>query len=216
LARLARPPGESRGSPTLEITAPVDGRLLRRGLRVGAVVSAASPEPAFRIARRGELEVEADIPETRIGSLAAGQAVRVVLPGAGEIAGRLRLVAPEIDRQTRLGRVRVAVPADARLRAGGTVSGAIETASRCGPAVPVSALLARPEGTAVQRVRDGRVETRGVTVGSVEGARAEVRDGLGEGDLVVARAGGFLRDGDRVRPSGPDAAPAGAGSELRR
>ena len=36
--------------------------------------------------------------------------------------------------------------------------------------------------------------------GLAAGALVEVRDGLAEGDLVVARSGTFLRDGDAVRP----------------
>ena len=52
----------------------------------------------------------------------------------------------------------------------------------------------------MQVVRDHRVETRLVKVGLAAGALAEVREGLSEGDLVVARSGTFLRDGDAVRP----------------
>ena len=33
----------------------------------------------------------------------------------------------------------------------------------------------------------------------------EIRDGLREGDLVVERAGTFLRDGEAVRPVLPEA-----------
>jgi HlyD family secretion protein len=49
-------------------------------------------------------------------------------------------------------------------------------------------------------VRDGRVEARRVEAGIVEGATVEIRDGLAEGETVVARAAAFLRPGDRVRP----------------
>ena len=37
------------------------------------------------------------------------------------------------------------------------------------------------------------------------GGLVEVKDGLKEGDVVVARAGTFLRDGDVVRPIVPEA-----------
>jgi hypothetical protein len=49
-------------------------------------------------------------------------------------------------------------------------------------------------------VRNNRVETRPIVVGQLSGGEAEVRQGLAEGDLVVARAGAFFREGDRVRP----------------
>ena len=52
----------------------------------------------------------------------------------------------------------------------------------------------------MQTVRDGRIETRRVSVGLLAAGQAEIREGLSEGDMVVARAGAFVRDGDRVRP----------------
>jgi hypothetical protein len=48
--------------------------------------------------------------------------------------------------------------------------------------------------------RAPHVETRVASVGLVKGDDVEVRDGLVEGEMVVARAGAFVRDGDRVRP----------------
>ena len=70
----------------------------------------------------------------------------------------------------------------------------------CGATIPLSAVLYGPEGAIVQVVRDERVETRRVRVGLLSGGNAEIREGLNEGDMVVARAGAFLREGDRVRP----------------
>jgi hypothetical protein len=52
----------------------------------------------------------------------------------------------------------------------------------------------------VQVVQANRVATRRIATGLAAGALVQVREGLAEGDLVVARAGTFLRDGDAVRP----------------
>jgi HlyD family secretion protein len=214
LARLTRQAPGGAQAQRIDVTAPADGLIVRRGARVGAIVSAASPEPLFRLARGTEIEVEAELPEFRLAKVAADQTVRVQRPAGGDVTGRVRFVAPEIDRQTRLGRARIALPADARLRFGSTVMGAIETARSCGISVPVTALINRGETSFVQRVRDGTVEMRSVRLGLVEGDRAEIREGLAEGDLVVTRAGPFLRDGDAVRPV--TAPTAAAGEELRR
>jgi hypothetical protein len=59
----------------------------------------------------------------------------------------------------------------------------------------------------VQVVRDGRVETRTVGIGLIEEGQAEIRDGLSEGEMVVARAGTFVREGDRVRTVTSDEPP---------
>jgi HlyD family secretion protein len=67
--------------------------------------------------------------------------------------------------------------------------------------VPASAILYGADGSAlVQVVREGRVETRKITTGLAAASLVEVKEGLAEGDLVVARSGTFLRDGDAVRP----------------
>ena len=76
----------------------------------------------------------------------------------------------------------------------------VEVGRSCGSTIPLSAVLYGPEGAVVQVVRDDRVETRRVRVGLLAGGNAEIREGLNEGDMVVSRAGAFLREGDRVRP----------------
>jgi HlyD family secretion protein len=64
----------------------------------------------------------------------------------------------------------------------------------------LSALLYGQEGSVVQVVRDERIESRIVTTGLRSEGNVEIRQGIVEGDMVVARAGAFLRDGDRVKP----------------
>ena len=67
--------------------------------------------------------------------------------------------------------------------------------------MPASAILYGADGGAlVQVVREGRVETRQIKTGLAAASLVEVKEGLSEGDLVVARSGTFLRDGDAVRP----------------
>jgi hypothetical protein len=65
----------------------------------------------------------------------------------------------------------------------------------------------------VQRVRENRVETRRVKTGLASGALVELREGVEAGDLVVARSGTFLREGDAVRPVAADGTKL---SEVRR
>ena len=51
----------------------------------------------------------------------------------------------------------------------------------------------------IQVVRRQRVETRQVEIGLMSSGQVEIKGGLTEGDIVVARAGGLLREGDAVR-----------------
>ncbi len=70
----------------------------------------------------------------------------------------------------------------------------------CGLSVPLTAVLYGAGGTVVQVVRRARVETKRVEVGLMSGGQVEIKEGLTEGDIVVARAGALLREGDPVRP----------------
>src|SRR5882672_10031068 len=182
-----------------EVVAPADGIVSRRMARIGGYAAGAA-EPMFRIVAKGEVELDAEVTETRMAAIKVGQPARVEVTGLGVIPGTVRLVSPEVDRNTRLGRVRIFLGDNAGLRVGAFARGSVETASGRGLAVPASAILYGPDGASVQVVRANRVETRKVKTGLVAGALTEVREGLSEGDVVVARSGTFLRDGDAVRP----------------
>jgi multidrug efflux pump subunit AcrA (membrane-fusion protein) len=112
----------------------------------------------------------------------------------------VRFISNTIDQTTQLGEVRLQLNFDPRVRVGAFGAGKIELERRCGPAIPLSAVIYADEGAIVQVVRDDSIESRRVTVGSINGDGVEIRDGLAEGESVVARAGAFVRDGDRVRP----------------
>ena len=56
------------------------------------------------------------------------------------------------------------------------------------------------DGAYVQMVKDNRVHTQRITVGLRGAKLIEIASGVAVGDQVVARAGTFVRDGDRVRP----------------
>src|SRR6266576_1108495 len=54
-------------------------------------------------------------------------------------------------------------------------------------------------GDSVQVVKDRRVELRAVTVGVTNRGFTEARTALAAGEIVIARAAAFLRNGDEVR-----------------
>src|SRR5262249_43593506 len=73
---------------------------------IGAFAEGAA-EPMFRIVAKGEVDLDAEVPETRLAAVAIGQPARLEVAGAGEVVGTVRLISPEVDRVTRLGRVRI-------------------------------------------------------------------------------------------------------------
>ena len=187
-----------------EVRSPVAGRVSRRVARLGAMVSSAG-EPLFRVISDDAIELEADVPETLLARLRAGQPAQVTLAGERTTrAGTVRLVAPELSRTTRLGRVRLAV-AGGPASIGGFARAVVETGRRTGTVVPLSAVLFQTDGERVQVVRDGVVHTQPIHVEARDSRQAQV-SGLEPGAAVVAVSGSFVRDGDRVTAI-PAAAP---------
>ncbi len=187
-----------------KVTAPADGIISRRTARIGGLASAAA-EPMFRIIARGEVELDAEVIETELGKIHVGQKARIKVAGDGFVNGTVRLVSPEVDKTTRLGRVRVFLGDDPKLHIGSFARGTISTAHAHGLAVPTSAVVFDADGAFVQVVHQGRVARRAIETGLISGDLVEVRKGLNEGDVVVAKAGTFLRDGDAVRTVLPNA-----------
>jgi HlyD family secretion protein len=201
LARLAAP-GDSAGSLTT-INAPIAGIILAAPTVIGETASARG-DPLFRILGAGDLDLLADVPAKEASRLAVGQVARIKVAGVNELPGKVRLVSTTVDPSTQLGKAHIAPEHNSLLRVGAFARATITVGQACGVAVPLSALLFGPDGSVVQTIRDDRVETRRVTVGLYAQNDAQIREGLTEGDMIVVRAGAFLRDGDRVQTVAAD------------
>lgn len=188
-----------------EVRAPFAGRISSRNAVIGAIASAAGA-PMFVIEKDGALELWADVAEADIQRLQEGQGAQ--LRGVGmdtALPGRLRLVEPVIDSATRLGRARISVDDKAGLRAGMYLEADITVAERDALAVPVTAVGREGGRQTVLRVAGDTVEQVEVTLGIREGGWVEVVSGLAAGDQIVAKAGSFVRPGDRINPVLDDA-----------
>jgi len=193
-----------------EVRAPTDGLISRRNARIGGLATGLG-DPMFRIIRDGEIELDAELTEASLAKVRVGQPAMVAVAGSEGIAGKVRLVSPEVDRATRLGRVRVFLGTNPELRIGGFARGTITTARSTGLAVPVSAVMYDSGGPTVQVVTDGKVNVRRISAGLVANGLIEIRSGLTAGEMVVARSGTFLREGDSVKPVLPSAKVSEAG-----
>jgi len=194
LARLSLPEGG-----VVQVQAPVAGLVSGSSAVVGAVASAKG-EALFSIIARNEFDLVGLVPVRDVSKLAANQAARIKITGAGELDGKVRRVSATIEPNSQLGQVHIAVTSNRRLLVNAAARALITTGQSCGVSVPLTAVLYGTAGTVVQVVRRARVETRRVEVGLMSAGQVEIRDGLQEGDIVVARAGALLREGDPVRP----------------
>jgi multidrug efflux pump subunit AcrA (membrane-fusion protein) len=201
LARLNLPEGG-----TIMVQAPVAGLVSSSTAVIGAVASGKG-EALFGIIPRSEFDLVGLVPVRDLSKLAIDQTARVKIIGAGEVDGKVRRVATTVEPNTQLGQVLIALSSTRRLLVNSSGRAMIKTGESCGVAVPLTAILYGSAGTVVQVVRRDRVETRRVEVGLMSGGQVEIRDGLAEGDIVVARAGALLREGDPVRPITAGAEP---------
>jgi HlyD family secretion protein len=183
-----------------EVKAPCDGLVLSRNATVGGIVSS-SGGPLFRLALKSEFELAADIAETALPKLAQGMPSEISVAGWGApVAGKIRLIAPEVNQTSRLGMIRISLASDPMPRVGNFGRAEIETLHRRGIAVPASAVIYADSESFLQKVVDGRVSTVPVKLGARAEGYVEVLSGIAAGDEVVARAGTFVADGDMVTP----------------
>jgi multidrug efflux pump subunit AcrA (membrane-fusion protein) len=194
LARLTLPEGGN-----VQLQAPVAGLIASSSAVIGAVASGKG-EALFSIIARSEFDLVGLVPVRDIARMKVDQPARIKIIGAGEVDGRVRRVASTVEPNSQLGQVTIAVTSNQRLLVNSSGRALIKTGQSCGVSVPLTAVLYGSAGTVVQVVRRARIETKRVEVGLMSGGQIEIRDGLAEGDIVVARAGALLREGDPVRP----------------
>jgi multidrug efflux pump subunit AcrA (membrane-fusion protein) len=204
LVRLNRQEGGAgaqgaAGPATIFLRAPAAGLVTRATAILGATANPRG-EPLFRIAVDGEIELEAEVPSIHVPKLAQGQTARIEIEDGRELSGSVRLVPAEINPMSQLGRVRISLERDPALRLGSFARAMIDASRSCGVSVPKAAVQFRTEGTSVQVVRERVVETRRVRVGLQSDLNVEIREGVREGETIVANAGTSLRDGDQVQP----------------
>jgi multidrug efflux pump subunit AcrA (membrane-fusion protein) len=194
LARLALPEGG-----TLQVTAPVAGVIATSTAQIGNLASAKG-EALFTIVARSEYDLVGLVATNDVRKLAVGQPVTVRIAGAGDLDGKVRRIGPTVEPNIQQGMVYVGISSQKRLLINASGRALIKTGQSCNVAVPLTAVQYTSAGTVVQVIRRNRVETKRVEIGLMSGGNIEVRDGLNEGDIVVARAGALLREGDPVRP----------------
>ena len=183
-----------------EVKSPVAGLITARNAQIGAIASSQAG-PMFVITRDGALELRADVSEADLPRIQQGQTATITLAaGTAPLTGKLTLVEPSIDLATRLGRARITLDMPDQVRAGMFAEADILVASRSAIAVPVTAVGSEGKETTVMTVKDGVVHRTVITTGIRDGGWVEVVSGLAEGDQIVAKAGAFVTEGDKINP----------------
>lgn len=185
----------------LDIRAPVSGYVLERNVEPGQTVSGGSGI-LFRIAKDGEMELQAQLSEDDLALVSEGVSASVTPVGTDrQFNGRIWQVAPMINEQTRQGIARVSLPFDRALRPGGFASVEIKAGAMTAPVLPESAVQNSRDGSYVYIVgNDNKVKRRPVKVGTVTADGLTIAEGLDGTERVVLYAGGFLNPDEVVNP----------------
>jgi RND family efflux transporter MFP subunit len=192
------------------VVAPDDGVISARTATVGSLAN--QGQELFRLIRGGRLEWRAEVTAVDLTRVKSGTAATLTTPSGQAVQGKVRMVAPTVDPQTRTAIVYVDLPTSAQsagARAGMFARGSFELGKTDALTLPQTAVLQREGFSYAFRVDpDSRVSQVKVEVGRRLGDRVEIVSGLAPDMRVVNSGVGFLADGDLVRVvDGPAALP---------
>jgi Cu(I)/Ag(I) efflux system membrane fusion protein len=175
----------------LAVRAPATGVIIDKAVVEGDAVAAG--QRLFRIAALDRVWVEADLFAADLARVAPGMAAEVALGDAPPLAGKVAMIYPYLDAQTRTGRVRIELANPGRALKPdmyASVTFAVPLADRL--SVPRAAVVyPGPRRVVFVALAGGKLAPRDVTLGAEAGDRVEITHGLAEGDVVVT-SGNFL------------------------
>ncbi|MFW2161050.1 efflux RND transporter periplasmic adaptor subunit [Acinetobacter beijerinckii] len=181
-----------------QVVSPDHGVISARTATVGSL--AQTGQELFRLIRDQRLEWRAEVTTTDLYKLQQGMTAHIISPDPAQpaVTGKVRMIAPVIDPQTRYGLVYVDIPTTQALRMGMFVKGEFDLGQKLALTIPQTALLLR-DGFSYVFILDNknRVSQQKVQVGRRLGDRVEILD-LNPNVKVVSSGTGFLTDGDLV------------------
>lgn len=184
-----------------QVLAPDAGVITMRTATVGSVVGAGTE--MFRLIRQGRLEWRGEVTSAELGRITAGTSVQVTAPNGAQAKGKVRMVSPTVDAQSRNGTVFVDLPASsmgASFKSGMFARGEFELGSSGAMIVVQTAVVVRDGFSYVYKVgQDNRVKQLKVQTGRRVGNQVEIIEGVKAEDRLVASGAGFLSEGDLVK-----------------
>jgi len=182
-----------------QVRSPDAGVISSRRATVGSVVDASTE--LFRLIRQERLEWRAEVNASDLGRIKPGTAVQVTAASGQVLNGKVRMVAPSVDPQTRNALVYVDLLGPiGSARAGMYAKGEITLGQSQAMTVPQTAVVLRDGFNYVFTVgAHNKVTQSKVQTGRLSGERLEILSGLKSDAMVVVSGGAFLNHGDTVR-----------------
>jgi RND family efflux transporter MFP subunit len=187
------------------VRAPFAGVLTRRMADTGVFVQSAGAgkaSPLFTLACAGRLRIVANIPEPDTTWVQVGQpaTLRVDAVRGRMFPGKVVRLADALDPATRTMRVEVELDGSPRVLRPGLFGALTITLADLPDALllPTSALVPAGDRPAVMVVGAGRAHRQDITIGSNDGIRMQITDGLKGDELVITDGKDLVREGQPV------------------
>jgi HlyD family secretion protein len=183
-----------------DVKTTVGGVISARTAKIGAIAAGAG-NPMFTVIRDNAIELNADVAEGDLLKLKPGQVVHMTVAGTStRVEGKVRTIEPVINASTRLGTVKISIDDPDIARIGMYASAEVIVSDRKVLSLPLTAVTAEDGSMVVRRVVDGVVTLTKVKTGVQDGDFVEISEGLKAKDIVVEKAGAYVRNGDKVAP----------------
>ncbi|MCO6185330.1 efflux RND transporter periplasmic adaptor subunit [Rhizobium sp. L1K21] len=184
-----------------EVKATASGVISARNAKIGAIAVGAGAQPLFTIIRDGKLQLKADLAESDVLKVKKGQNVKITTTAnVKPVDGKVARVEPTVDPTTRLGSVLIDILNPDEARSGMYAQASITIDEHSAPSLPLTAVTSEDGENMARKVEDGVVKLTTVETGIQDGDYIEITSGLQAGDEVIAKAGAYVRDGDRINP----------------
>lgn len=181
------------------IVAPFDGRVVRRQVEPGSLISPGML--LFVVEDTGHYQLEVTLPADALVAVHKGTIARVELDGQSQrtIPGKVAEIEGGADPAAHTAKARIDLAKDPDVQSGMFGRAFFVNGEKRALIVPTDALVERGQLRGIYLVRsDGVAHLRLVTLGKSRGTRVEVLSGLNDGETLVLNPGAQELDGKKV------------------
>jgi membrane fusion protein, multidrug efflux system len=189
------------------VRATFNGVIAKRSHNPGDVVEAAASDPVLRVIDPARLQVDASVPIADLSRIVMGATGRLIVsnelpPLPLKVVSRPAVV----EAGTAAAPVRLNFVTSHSLAVGTPVRVEIDAEEHANVVlVPVEAIVREGEETAVFVAAGDKASRRPVVVGIVDGAHAEIREGVKAGEQIIVHGQAGLPDGAAITIEKPEA-----------
>ena len=187
-----------------KILSPLTGVVAKRFASVGEQVDGTAAQPIAEVADIAIVDLAGNLPATYMSRVHVGETLAVTsdaIPGKA-FAGRVVAVAPAVDPSTNVGGVRIRIANPGRmLKLGMYLNAQIQVETHKNALIiPAEAIYRDESGKPIAyEVIGGVAKVADITPGIESKGKAEILNGVKEGDTIILSGGYGLDDGTKVK-----------------